>query len=326
MTSHPLLSICIPTYNREGYLRECLASIEAEGPHDQLEVVVSDNASTDHTLDVLEEFQGRLPIRWFVQACNVGADRNFSAVVAESRGDYVWLLGDDDIVTPGSIAAIKQELRTSRPMLLQLGYIQGDSKLAPLRTLSPVRAGLDSEGYLVDIAKYIEAQPNISLLFAFISSFVFQRPCWTHDETTERWHGSNYVHLYQMHSTLAGKATPRIAHLIEPGVVARGNIPNLVTMNIGGIMWLDARTLANLGRTVYGNTPAVQQALGRVFKRAYPLRTIASVLAQTGQALDKSTASDLAYLGFSRPQLRLAIWLGKPLLRRLALTLVSIIP
>jgi glycosyltransferase involved in cell wall biosynthesis len=68
MTDRPLLSVCIPTYNRAGYLHECLSSIETRGLDNLVEVVVSDNASTDDTLDVLKEFANRLPLRWVVQA------------------------------------------------------------------------------------------------------------------------------------------------------------------------------------------------------------------------------------------------------------------
>lgn len=54
--STPFLSICIPTYNRADFLRLCLKRLqELEGVLPDFEIIVSDNASTDHTASVLEE-------------------------------------------------------------------------------------------------------------------------------------------------------------------------------------------------------------------------------------------------------------------------------
>lgn len=323
MSTTPLLTICIPTYRRVDYLSQCLDGLAKEDLSD-VEIIIRDNDSGDETESVLRGYQATMMrLRYEISVINEGPDRNFGKLLGMATGDYAWLLGDDDVVTPGSVAAIKQELRTRQPLLLQLGYIQGSSTLEHLHTVSPVRAGVNDRGSLVDIATYVEAQPNVSLLFAFISSFVFKRSCWDHGEAAEKWYGSNYVHLYQMHSALATAASPTVAHLDRPGVVARGNIPNYITANVGGIMWLDACTLADVCRTIYGSDPAIRRAFSRVFHKTYSLRTIASVLAQTGKPIDELTASALTCLGFSRLQLQLAAWLGRPFLRNIALTLVG---
>lgn len=319
MNSKPLLSICIPTYNRAAYLRECLTSLQIDGSWDQIEVIVSDNASTDQTLSVLEDFRDVLPLRWIVQPRNLGADRNFDAVVAEARGEYCWLLGDDDVVIKKSLDAIKHELQSSKPLVLQLGYIQGSSKLDHLKTVLPKKYGLDNSGLLLDIAAYIQAQENISIIFAFISSFVFKRSCWQHSESAKKWFDSNYIHLYQVHTALASTGSPIISHLKQPSIVARGNIANNITANVGEIMWLDARTLADVCCTIYGGQHSIQKAFGELFRRVYPIRTITSVLAQTLRPIDKKTTSALIYLGYSKFQLKMAKWLGKPYLRNLAI-------
>ncbi len=55
-TNQPLLSICIPTFNRAEILRETLAHL-AETLDTSIEIVVSNNCSGDHTVDVLEDFK-----------------------------------------------------------------------------------------------------------------------------------------------------------------------------------------------------------------------------------------------------------------------------
>lgn len=314
----PLLSICIPTYRRPNYLSECLDSLAREDLAD-VEIVVRDNCSGDATEEVLRKYQATLGIRYEIARTNEGPDRNFGNVLRTASGQYTWLLGDDDVVRTGMLSAIKRELTAKRPLILQLGFVQANSTLEPLRTVMPVYGGMDENGSIVDKSAYIEAQSNISVLFAFISSYVFARACWDHGDSAEKWYGTCYVQMYQMHSALAAAPQPRIAHLSEPGIIARGNVPSGINNNIGAIMWLDAQTLANLSRTVYGDEVAYRRAFSNVFRKVYSLRTIASVLAQTGKTIDKSTASALIYLGFSSIQLRLAEWLGRPLLRKLAL-------
>ena len=95
-----LLSICIPTFNRLPYLKEAidalLPQIEKTMPG-QVEFLVSDNCSTDGTADYLAAMQSNR-LRFWTNEVNIGGDRNFLKCISEARGDYVWLVGDDDLV------------------------------------------------------------------------------------------------------------------------------------------------------------------------------------------------------------------------------------
>jgi len=115
--SSPLLSICIPTFNRGGLLDVCLASVLPQVAEHSLEVecVVSDNASSDATEKVLEKYQQLFP---FVRACrnatNIGIIGNITKVASElARGEFVWLIGDDDVLTTGAIERVLRRLRQS---------------------------------------------------------------------------------------------------------------------------------------------------------------------------------------------------------------------
>lgn len=102
----PTLSICIPTFNRSKYLDELLDSIVEQGASD-LEVIVSDDASSDNTTDVVASYKNRLPrLKYIQQAKNIGLDRNFLAVVDNASGDFVWFLGDDDRLEPGAVKKV----------------------------------------------------------------------------------------------------------------------------------------------------------------------------------------------------------------------------
>lgn len=109
----PILSICVPTYNRAARLRQCLLSITGalEAFGDQVELLVSDNASTDETSLVVQEFQERFSrLRYHRNAENVGAERNFRLCGEMARGDYVWLIGDDDSIVPDAVGTVLDRL------------------------------------------------------------------------------------------------------------------------------------------------------------------------------------------------------------------------
>lgn len=104
----PKLSICVPTYNRSSYLRECLVSIltSVKGYEDKIEIVISDNASTDNTKSVVSEFQNEHRfIRYHRNDVNTG-DLNFYIVAGLARGEYIWVFADDDKMEAEAISII----------------------------------------------------------------------------------------------------------------------------------------------------------------------------------------------------------------------------
>lgn len=109
----PVLSICIPTYNRAPYLRRLLPYL-AEGiktfPH-AVEVVISDNASTDETPDLLREYSTRAPLRVFRQPENRGAYPNVIHALSLGLGTFLVYQGDDDFLDFAGLAEIVTRLR-----------------------------------------------------------------------------------------------------------------------------------------------------------------------------------------------------------------------
>ena len=107
MQAQPLLTIAIPTYNRASYLRRTLAQLQSEVVNcelDNVEILVSDNASSDNTAQVVEEFQTLgFGIRYLLNQSNIGPDANIAECFGAAKGNYVVLLGDDDLFCDGSL-------------------------------------------------------------------------------------------------------------------------------------------------------------------------------------------------------------------------------
>ena len=101
------LSICIPTYNRAEYLRtalECLAEADFSFTH---EIVISDNASTDHTPEVVQDFIAKgLPIRYLRAPANAGPGPNLTNVIQHASGEYMMYQGDDDLLILPRVADV----------------------------------------------------------------------------------------------------------------------------------------------------------------------------------------------------------------------------
>jgi hypothetical protein len=93
----PLLSICIPTYNRRTYLEGVLAALAPIRARIDAEIVVSDDASTDDTASFLAAFAAREPqVRMIRQTRRLGGFANTIEVVRAARGRFAVYHGDDD--------------------------------------------------------------------------------------------------------------------------------------------------------------------------------------------------------------------------------------
>jgi glycosyltransferase involved in cell wall biosynthesis len=102
----PKVSVGIVTYNQEAYIGPCLQGILEQG-YDDLEVIVADDGSKDATVATAQRLadQARVPVRILHGQPNMGITRNVNRVLAACTGDYVALLGGDDLAYPGKLAA-----------------------------------------------------------------------------------------------------------------------------------------------------------------------------------------------------------------------------
>ena len=102
------LTIGIPTWNGANTIKATMESVLrsiSEDIRECVEIVVSDNGSTDSTADMIMPYLScRSPrVTYSVNEANVGFDRNVNKVMRLARGKFVWLLSDDDEIVPGAI-------------------------------------------------------------------------------------------------------------------------------------------------------------------------------------------------------------------------------
>ena len=189
------LSICIPTYNRLSYLRELLDALlpQIDGvAKGAVELVVSDNVSTDGTADYLRSIH-RDYLRWWTNGTNIGGDRNFLKCIQEAKGDYVWLVGDDDLVASDAVARVLRCVEDCHP-----GLLIADISSRPL----------SGSGEYVDYRDYLAREcsrtADAALRHTLISSNVFLRSSFDMDLAVRSLR-TQYAHMFGLTGRAFGK-------------------------------------------------------------------------------------------------------------------------
>lgn len=112
MEKHPLLSICIPTYNRASILEKALQNITENKAFDNdVEIVISDNCSTDNTAEIVRKYMDKYSnIFYYKNEKNV-QDENFWIVLNEAHGEYLKLHNDYLGFSEDGLSIMKDYLR-----------------------------------------------------------------------------------------------------------------------------------------------------------------------------------------------------------------------
>lgn len=133
MASHPLISVIIPTYNGTRYLADTIRSVlEQTYPH--IEIIISDDASTDATVAMANEFAARHPhIRVLAHPVNQGVAKNYNDAIGHANGEFGIGLGQDDLLPPEHIARMVAHFSTPQIALVHCNALIVDSHGDPVR-------------------------------------------------------------------------------------------------------------------------------------------------------------------------------------------------
>lgn len=175
-----LLTVAIPTFNGSRSLELSLRSaLSQAGPG--VEVLVSDNCSTDNTGELVRALQASFPaLKYYRNETNLGYDRNVDLAVRRASGTFVWLLGDDDVVLPGGIEAVLAAVRAAPGS----GVIFADCP-------HPLKLRADAGGPCLNGDDFFERTHFKS---GFISTNVFNRDIWQRVDLS-RYFDTGWVHV-----------------------------------------------------------------------------------------------------------------------------------
>lgn len=216
---NPKLSICISTYNRGDYIVETLDTIVGQ-LDDRVELLILDGASPDNTAEVMSEYLERFPsIRYYRESINSGVDADYDKAVSLARGEFCWLMTDDDFVVAGAIERILCELVDGIDLVVLNACVKNASMTKVLdashyKNCSEVYFGRDSIEDFFSSA--IQA-------LSFIGCVIVRRDFWLARDR-ESYYGSLFVHV----GVIFQNPLPRGVKVIDAA---------LVTIRFGNAMW-----------------------------------------------------------------------------------------
>jgi len=174
-----LLSIVIPTFSRQNELAMLLDQLctEIVGLENEIEILVSENCSTDQTALMLADFTatlgGTISFRWFSQPSNLGAIRNLHFLVNQARAKYIWALGDDDALVSGGLFQILEILRSENINLL-LVRAEGIGEWESI----PERSAEKSNDQLMRVSLSDENSADYLFAGGFLGSVIIDAKKW----------------------------------------------------------------------------------------------------------------------------------------------------
>lgn len=222
----PLLSLCIPNYNRPQFLAQNLKVIARQATN-QVEIVVSDDCSQEKITPVIDNFAKKYPnvkLQFYPQPKNLGFDKNVLEVISKAKGKFCWLLSNDDQILPGSLNKITQIIKNHpRTSLISINYQRFD-QLAQKIT-APRMINLSQNQQFTSASKFFFT-PTPRSYFKFLgvnmitmSTDIFNRSYW--GQAIKRFRLSSYIGFNFIHTfvlTALIKNHPNIYFVASPQV------------------------------------------------------------------------------------------------------------
>jgi glycosyltransferase involved in cell wall biosynthesis len=184
------LSICIATFKRGAFIAQTLESIVSQ-LEPGVELVVVNGASPDDTHEVVAGFAARYPeLRYVREPVNSGVDQDYDKAVGYARGQYCWLMTDDDLLCPGAVARVLALLDGERELVVVNSQILNadfsrvlEERFLKFEADREYRAG-SREQLFSEVADYL----------SFIGGVVIRRDLWLARQRS-RYFGSLFIHV-----------------------------------------------------------------------------------------------------------------------------------
>lgn len=271
--SHMALSICIPTYNRGHTLEQLLKSIALEiekNKNAMIEIIISDNASTDNTQTIVHEYKAMgLPIKYLKLEKNNGFGININNAVANATGCYCWLMGSDDLVIENTISNIINIQEKYSPDVI-IGNALTNQKERVFLSTSNALHHINS---IDSLSGFIDECTEISALFAFISSIIIKKSFWNSVNLKENIIAHPYTH--QIRLMTAVQANNAKIFYLNTAITSTGSETNEWNNLIFNHFSLDCRTLRYIIESVFGGNEKIRLSISKLILRQYsPVKII----------------------------------------------------
>lgn len=174
-TQHPLVSIVMPVFNGERFLREALDSLLSQSFTD-FELRIADNASIDATVSICLEYAAKdSRIIYHRHAENLGVFRNTEWLFRQAKGEFLMLVGDDDVYESDCLARYVERIRDRNNVILvysDYGWIdvEGRRSESGLKYFMTANDGIEK-----NLGRYIRAPIVLPLMMGLFRATVVRQ-------------------------------------------------------------------------------------------------------------------------------------------------------
>lgn len=211
-----ILTIAISTYNRCIFLKECLNSILPQ-IRDDVNIIVSDNASTDNTQAMMAEYSSNPFITYYRKESNTGMDGNFLNCLNKADGKYIHLMSDDDIMLPGTVNAIIECIDQDNPDLIHLNSCGFNGIFSGVENCGNARFVLTHNFITKDKNIFLN---KVGIYLTFLSSIVLKNELVKQILNIEQFLGTFFLQSHV--ALLTTKGDKSLAILNHNSIAARG--------------------------------------------------------------------------------------------------------
>ncbi len=247
MVNQKLLSICIPTFNRRDFLRYNLLSLTDQfdvepSLLDMVEVIISDNASSDGTKEMVAGFIEKYPnIVYNYNETNLGFDRNLNKTIKLASGKYCFSLGDDDAIFSGALKILVQKILDTNVPYYIVNHV-GYSRDMQCAYKNEHNTDFHEDCLYDSLQEYVRSlggYVKVIGIFGGMSTHIFLRDVWLSFEDLEKYIGTLQIHT---HVFLRAFKNAQFMFLCDIVVKTRGD--NMRWEDIVGLETTQRRSMA----------------------------------------------------------------------------------
>lgn len=247
MANSKILSICIPTFNRRDFLHYNLSSITDQFDLEPslintVEIVISDNASSDGTKEMVSGFIEKYPnIVYNYNEINIGFDRNLNKTIELASGKYCFSLGDDDAIFPGALKKLLEKITTTNIPYYIVGCV-GYSRDMKQAYINEYCASVRKDclyGSLQDYVRSLGGYVRVIGIFGGMSTHIFLRDTWLSFDDLGK-----YLGTLQIHTHVFLRAFKNSQFMILCDVVVKTRGDNMRWKDIVGLETTQRRNMA----------------------------------------------------------------------------------
>lgn len=278
------LSICIPTYNREKFISDTIQSIIKNNCElEDIEIVVSDNASTDNTKKLIESFRDIFPnITYFCWDKNMGADKNYLKTIEIASGEYCWFMGSDDTIKENSLEVILNNINLFNADIFLCNRTECNFDMKPIRN----RKWL-SEKYTEntifktqDLEEYFNNALSIGAVFSYLSSIIVKKESWESIDNKDLFVGTAYSHVYVLMSILI-KNNSTLGYITDYLVNSRGDNDSFAQDGLAKRIMLDIKGYIKLKDGLSWKNEVLKNSFLSIVRKERPLSSLVSLRRRT---------------------------------------------